>query len=76
MYTARYLADASDQALPLVGGHIHDWGWMLSRLGLIDECRAIGAVLHGLASLLAVGAGVWAMSRAFAPVTAVREARP
>ena len=76
MYTARYLADAKDQALPLVGGHIHDWGWMLSRLRLIDECRLIGALLHGLASLLAIAAVGWAVSRAFAPEPAVREARP
>ena len=56
MYTARYLGDARAQQLPLVGGHIHDFHWLLSHVGLLEWCEQISRVLHGGASLLALGA--------------------
>lgn len=61
MYTAEYLGDARDQLLPLVGGHVHDWGWLLGRWGLIEQCDTIAAVLHGTAALFAVACvvGAW-----------------
>jgi hypothetical protein len=70
MYSARYLGDARDQVLPLVGGHIHDWGFLLGRWGLIDHCEAIAAVLHGVASALAVACwvGAWRATGAESPV--------
>ncbi|HPG26708.1 MAG: hypothetical protein H6748_09880 [Spirochaetaceae bacterium] len=67
MYAARYVADARDQVLPLVGGHVHDWGWLLSRWGLIDRCETIGTGLHVLASAIVVGCWSWAAWRAFRP---------
>jgi hypothetical protein len=54
MYMAEYLGDAKAMALPLVGGGIHDWHWMLSRVGLLDWCTQIAWALHALASLLAI----------------------
>ena len=56
MYAARYLGDAQAQALPLVGRHIHDWNWLLTRAGLIEHCEGIAASAHILASALAVSA--------------------
>jgi len=56
MYVATYMADARDQALPLVGGHIHDWNWLLTRWGLLAQCERLGSLLHVVASLLALGA--------------------
>ena len=58
MYTAAELGDAERQQQPLVGGHIHDWNWLLSRAGLVAESETIGAALHGLASVVAIGAWV------------------
>jgi hypothetical protein len=29
MYTGEYMADARVRRLPLLGGHIHDWHWLL-----------------------------------------------
>ena len=55
MYTAVYLGDAYLMAQPLVGGNIHDWNWILSKLGLVTSSATIGAALHVVASLLAVG---------------------
>jgi hypothetical protein len=60
MYVAHYLGDAQAQALPLVGGHIHDWHWLLSRAGLLGHCEAIAAAVHLLASGFAVLALAWA----------------
>jgi len=61
MNTARYLGDAQAQALPLVGGHIHDWNWLLGRWGLLDRCEGIATGLHAFAALLAVAClmGAW-----------------
>ena len=30
MYVAHYMADAREMNLPLVGGEIHDWNWLLA----------------------------------------------
>ena len=54
MYMAHYLGDAQAQALPLVGGHIHDWNWLLSRWGMLEHCEAIATGLHFVAALVAV----------------------
>ena len=56
MYMAEYLGDAQAQILPLVGGHIHDWNWLLTRAGLLAHCEIMADAIHVLASLLAVGA--------------------
>jgi len=55
MNVGRYLGDAEIQALPLVGGHIHDWNWLLTRWGRLDDAAALGREVHMLGSLLAVG---------------------
>jgi len=54
MYTGRYAADAQAQVLPLVGGHIHDWEWMLSRAGLLEHCEWIGGAFHVAGSFVAL----------------------
>jgi len=55
MNVARYLGDAKTQALPLVGGHIHDWNWLLTRWGRLDDAADLGREVHVLGSFLAVG---------------------
>jgi hypothetical protein len=66
MNVARYLGDAQAQALPLVGGHVHDWNWLLSRAGILPACEEIAWTLHALASLLALAALAAAARIAFA----------
>jgi hypothetical protein len=66
MNVARYLGDAEAQALPLVGGHIHDWNWLLSGAGMLSACQELAFALHALASLLAVAALAAAARIAFA----------
>ncbi len=63
MHTARYMADAELQLLPLVGGHIHDWNWLLTRAGLLGWCEELGQLLHVLASIAAVWA-LWTAAEA------------
>ena len=65
MNVARYLGDAQAQALPLVGGHLHDWHWLLSRLGLLPWCETLAALLHVFASALAIAALALAAGLAF-----------
>ncbi len=60
MNVARYLGDAKAQLLPLVGGHIHDWSWLLSRWGLLDSCEGIASFLHFMAALMLIGIWLWA----------------
>lgn len=54
MNTARYLGDAQAQMLPLVGGHIHDWNWLLGRWGVLPRCESIASALHVFAVVVAV----------------------
>lgn len=67
MNIAHYMADAKLQQLPLVGGGIHDWGWMFGRLGWLNAAEGIGASLHLLASLLVLGCCLYLLKLAFAP---------
>jgi hypothetical protein len=60
MYMAEYLGDAKDMLLPLVGGHIHDWNWLLSRWGLLFHCRGIAAGVHVVASAIVLASFVLA----------------
>jgi len=62
MYLAEYMGDAQAQLLPLVGGHIHDWHWLLSRAGLLDRGELLASLVHGFACVLAfasVGFAAW-----------------
>lgn len=62
MYTAAYVGDANTLALPLLGGHLHDWRWLLQRAGVPGAAEELGAALHVLASLGAIVA-VWTAAR-------------
>lgn len=65
MYAGRYIADARAQALPLVGGHVHDWHWLLSRWGLLEHCELLGGTVHVLSSALAAFALALVLRGAF-----------
>lgn len=36
---ARYMADAVNMELPLVGGGIHDWNWLFTEWGCLPHCE-------------------------------------
>lgn len=52
MYAAYYMGDANTQALPLVGGGVHDWHYLFSRWGMLSSAETIAGFVHFLASLL------------------------
>jgi hypothetical protein len=54
MYVAHYMADAREMNLPLVGGEIHDWNWLLGRLGWLHASQALATSLHVAACALAI----------------------
>lgn len=56
MYAAEYMGDARRMALPLVGGGIHDWNWLFTRWGMLDQAEGLGAFVHVVASFLVIGA--------------------
>ncbi len=56
MYTAAYVGDAYLMQLPLVGGELHDWNWLLSRLGVVRSAPAIAGGVHALACVVLAGA--------------------
>ncbi|MFP8876025.1 MAG: hypothetical protein VCB99_03760 [Myxococcota bacterium] len=76
MYAAHYMADARAQSLPLVGGHIHDWNWLLSRASLLEHCESLAAVLHGFCSLFAFYRLLGLAQLAFASPESPADSRP
>lgn len=46
---ARYMADAREQALPLVGGGEHDWATLFERWGVLQKDLAYAATVRQLA---------------------------
>ena len=41
-----YAQDAVTMLLPLVGGGIHDWNWMLERLGWLGYTKSIAGMIR------------------------------
>jgi hypothetical protein len=41
--------------LPLVGGEIHDWNWLLGHAGLLRWTGFLAGATHGAASLIVLG---------------------
>lgn len=45
-----YIADARTQQLPLVGGGVHDWGWLLGRAGWLRHDAMLSNGAHAIGS--------------------------
>lgn len=65
-YVAWYIADASIEALPLVGGGEHDWNFLLTHYGLLQQDTQIASVVDtisyvGIAGSLAFAVAAWLM---------------
>jgi hypothetical protein len=62
---AAYVGDARARELPLVGlfpDPIHDWEWMLGKMGILTWDRGLAAILRvisGAVGVAAVVAGGW-----------------
>ena len=58
---ARYMADARTQALPLVGGGIHDWTLILGRWGLLEWDQTLAFMLNLLAAVGFLVVAAWVL---------------
>ena len=70
-----YVADARTRALPLVGGGVHDWAWLLGRAGWLAHDRGIARAFHAtgvLIFLMALAMGL--LATLAAPSDADRDA--
>jgi hypothetical protein len=47
-HIASYIKDARAESLPLVGGGIHDWHYILGRAGLLNMDQGIGNIVWGI----------------------------
>lgn len=60
---ARYMADAREMLLPLVGGGDHDWAEILGRWRMLHLDTRLAGVTRVVAVLLVVGAVAWLYRR-------------
>lgn len=61
-----YVKDARTMELPLVsigagGDPIHDWHWMLARLGLLERDQMVGNIFLGTGVLIMLAAAIGAL---------------
>lgn len=47
-----YAADATTQALPLIGGGTHDWAWILGRFNALDRTEQVAGFIEATGALL------------------------
>jgi hypothetical protein len=59
---SNYAGDARAQTLELVGGGIHDWNWMLERLGWLERDGLVAGVLYTFGLLCYLAALLWCIS--------------
>jgi hypothetical protein len=66
---ATYMADARAQRLPLVGGEyvLHDWHWMLSRVGLIRHDTVLAGGVRAFAAVVLLAALAVALRASLRP---------
>lgn len=51
----RYMKDAVVQELPLIGGDVHDWGFLFGRWELLGKARTIGTTFHWIGMFAMIG---------------------
>lgn len=59
---ARYQKDAVLTELPLVGGGMHDWNWLLTRFHALKYAQVLGNLTYAV-GVAAVFAGIYGMVR-------------
>ena len=58
-YIGTYMADAREQALPLVGSGDHDWGILFGQWGLLAQDAKIGGTMRFLGWLGMIASAAW-----------------
>jgi len=65
MHMARYIGDAQEQVLPLLGKGTHDWNWMLSQTGVLEHCEGIALFFQVVASIIVLSSVAYMLYNAF-----------
>lgn len=60
---ARYMADAREQILPLVGNGEHDWTEIFSRWGVLQSDTTIAGIVRSIGLIIIFGTIVWMLKR-------------
>lgn len=55
---ALYMKDAIEMKLPLLGGGIHDWNFIFSRLNLLSKTQFLSSLFYLLGFVIIIMAGV------------------
>jgi hypothetical protein len=58
---SKYMADARDLLLPLVGGGVHDWNYLFYKWGVLHLDKNIAGVLFKLGVIIMTGSMIWAV---------------
>jgi len=58
---SKYMADARDLLLPLVGGGIHDWNHLFYKWGILHLDKSIAGVIFTLGVIVMTGSLIWAV---------------
>jgi hypothetical protein len=69
-YIGTYMADARDQALPLVGSGDHDWNILFGQWGLLMHDRQIGATMKAIGWIGMIAVVCWLGWKTYRPVPA------
>ncbi len=57
---SKYVADASLMSLPLVGGGIHDWNYLLGKWGILRLAQTIANILFIAGIIIMTASLLWA----------------
>lgn len=57
---SKYIADARSMALPLVGGGIHDWNFLLGKWHMLKHDQTIAKVVFFIGVMLMTASIIWA----------------
>jgi hypothetical protein len=74
-YIGTYMADARDQALPLVGSGDHDWGILFGQWGLLEQDRRIGGAMHTIGWMGMIAVTGWLAWRTYQSARGEESAR-
>ena len=73
-HIAVYAADARAQELPLVGGGEHDWAYLLSATGNLQNDKGVARAFTAAGFLLITGSAIWGFMAASRAATSAETA--
>jgi hypothetical protein len=75
-YIGTYMADARDNALPLINGDIGDWTLLFGQWGILDYDRRIGHTFRAVGWVGMIAVMVWLSYRVYRDANTAQQVRP